>query len=83
MLIYQLFISPFALLLIVLGFLKQNNKFNEKEVRWSNSLRGVKTKINKSTLKAQRIVGWFMILFGIVLFGIILFLFPLLDPSLY
>jgi hypothetical protein len=79
----QLILTPFALLFIIIGILQQNKKFNEKNIKWANSLRGTKTEITKSTLAAQHVTGWIMIILGIATLLFVFVFIPSLDPALF
>lgn len=83
MLIPQLILTPVAIVFIVLGILQQNNDYNKKNIKWANSLRGIKTEITPQTLQAQRLSGMAIIVLGILMILLAFVYIPSLDPALF
>lgn len=54
-----------AILLIILGLLQQNKSLVEGYIKWSNSLKGVKSQITKQTIFVQKLYGLIFIFIGV------------------
>lgn len=67
-----------AILLIILGILQQNKGLVEGYTKWSNSLKGVKTKITKQTISVQKLYGLVFIAVGV---GVLIWAYVLVPSS--
>lgn len=81
--VYQLILTLFAFVLVVIGLLQQSTDFAKWNIRWANSLRGTKTEITKQSITAQRVMGVFFVILGVVLFILAFMVFPSLIASIY
>lgn len=54
-----------GIIMIIWGVLCQDSGFIERLIRWSNSLKGIKTEITKASILMGKITGIFFILFGV------------------
>jgi len=57
----------YGIFLIILGLLYAYKPFIKWMIKYNNMIRGTKTELNEKTIKANRIIGLVIVLFGIFL----------------
>lgn len=79
----QIILPSFGVLLIAIGLLQQQKGFAEWNIRWANSLKGVKTQITKQSLAAQKVTGVVFVILGISMLVMAFVVIPSTTASIY
>lgn len=77
----KLILTLFGAIFIILGLLQQGKGYAEWNIRFFNSLKGVKSEITKQSIAAQKVQGIIFIILGVAMLIVAFIVIPSISSS--